>query len=754
MSPILTAGAARIHDAARALARSPLARIALSAYLPLFYFRVLQLGSGWSPHWGDASGLAADLALAAVFALLLVGLWQLWRLSLFVPLPIWTYFHYANYEHLSALGGVLNLFHADLATDPTFLYGSALHPTSPVVLAVALLLSLASAFVASRPSPRPLRPWRLVPVAAVAVGIYMLIPSTSTIASWRQSHFLLQNLAWLHQAPEFEPSRESIPGYFPGDLRGAPRVPLGQPHNVLIVTMEGISGRYLPAVAAHHDVEPETSMLGLAAFADRHLQYASFVSVQRQTNRGMYSILCGDLPKLIEHTPKMSEVASEGRVFQPCLAGVLADAGYRTVFMQAAPLPYMDKERFARAVGFHEIHGNASYKERHFTGRYWGVDDRTLFDHALRRIRKLEESQAPWLITLLTAGTHHPYAVPPSHESPDKTGFIRSVDYLDTWLAHFLSTLEREGYLNDTLLIITSDEAPALPDLPDDIDSATSQAWGILVIAAPGDTPELITEPFMQLDLALSVADYVGSSARAGHLGGRSALRRYDSSRPLVFGNVLLRKVGLVDPRRSVLLLCAESLEECQEQYIPDSGWFSLLAYNNHPQPGRASYIAALRSYVRRSLTTRGIDVDNAYQLAHPGSVPLESITGSTLIFGAQNFLIPAGTKIEAELLFHVESNGGAGFQVSLTATSPFRHIDVKVADIPAKSAIALRFTYTATEEITALDCNLRIHRQNAATAPVEGTLTHKGSWLRLVPADQKEPAGLKIQEYRVDPLH
>jgi len=66
----------------------------------------------------------------------------------------------------------------------------------------------------------------------------------------------------------------------------------------------------------------------LSRLAESNIFAETFITMQRQTNRGEYALLCGDYPKLVSEQPKMSELI--GRQELRCLPQVLREAGYAT----------------------------------------------------------------------------------------------------------------------------------------------------------------------------------------------------------------------------------------------------------------------------------------------------------------------------------------------------------------------------------------------------------------------------------------
>ena len=241
---------------------------------------------------------------------------------------------------------------------------------------------------------------------------------------------------------------------------------------MLLIVLEPVSGNYLDTAAAYQGRSAVNRMPRLDHLFAQNVGYATFFTHNRRTNRGLYSLLCGEYPRLLAGTPKMSVAA--GRPWHRCLPGVLAENGYRTV----------------------------------------------------------------WFLTLLNAGTHHPFVVPPSYESPDRTAVRRAFSYLDGALMSFFHALDARGLRDDTLILITSDESRGdFGELSDGTAALLSENWGFLVAMLPERERRVVGEPFAQSDVALSVVDYLGIDRADLDFFGRSVFRAYDRGRVLFYGN-------------------------------------------------------------------------------------------------------------------------------------------------------------------------------------------------------------------------
>jgi hypothetical protein len=159
--------------------------------------------------------------------------------------------------------------------------------------------------------------------------------------------------------------------------------------------------------------------------------------------------------------------------------------------------------------------------------------------------------------------------------------------YADASLGFLLRELESRGVLEETLVLITSDESrgvkPESGATPLRLDRPTlefSQNWGILIALQPEGLVGERSGLFAQMDLALSVVDYLGFPDEAGNFMGRSVFRRYDKGRYMPFGNTNMLKVGLIHPSGTITR-CRFLRDTCVSRMHPKGRFFA-------PSPKRA----------------------------------------------------------------------------------------------------------------------------------------------------------------------
>jgi hypothetical protein len=132
------------------------------------------------------------------------------------------------------------------------------------------------------------------------------------------------------------------------------------------------------------------------------------------------------------------------------------------------------------------------------------------------------------MLTLLTVGTHQPYAVPDAIAAHYKNRKIATVALLDKAVADFVQTLRKRGVLENTLVLITSDESHGA----EQADWVSS--WGLGIVLAPREkAPRLKSGGYGLLDVEASMLDYFGLPMPPAIIG-RSFFRDYQTPREMV----------------------------------------------------------------------------------------------------------------------------------------------------------------------------------------------------------------------------
>lgn len=527
--------------------RHPHARLVTLVGLVLVLPLCLRLALGWSnPH-----GYLSDIAIGSLLVVLLHR--RPWWLA-FPLLLFWTGLTVASAELVSAVGRLPAVADLHYLLAPDFVEnstgGGLAHAWLGGTLAVGLILWLAIQW-ANRGQPSQALPraaWALPALLLVAHwGAQHLAPSDAD--QWRQFNLPHQLIAegvgdaqrqaetwWSGEVLEAPPR---MAGLTQSDLSGTPLLSApGQARNLLVITLEGIPGAYVrPNREALHSRFDEDIMPNLSRWAARGMNTPDYVLHTHQTIRGLYAMLCGDYDKLDNGTPKGVELLTQQERNQECLPAQLRQHGFATHFLQGAGLRFMAKDKIMPHIGFDATHGLEWFSNPNYLDFAWGKDDKAFFEGALDYVGQISKQDKPWMLTLLTVGTHQPYSAPQQYLDRYDTSKQAAVAYLDDAVGEFLDALERKGILKDTLVVVTSDESHGIEDV------RLASSWGFNLTLAPeqAQLPRLKSGVYGHVDLSASLLDYFGLPIPA-HLSGRSLFRDYASGREMMsFTNGKLR---------------------------------------------------------------------------------------------------------------------------------------------------------------------------------------------------------------------
>lgn len=498
-----------------------LSLLALPFFLPLLW-RLIQSGAT------APLGFLSDAAMGGLglFLALLLPRWL--RI---VPLGLWCVFQLGAAELAAAVRRFPSWQDAAFLADPAFVRNSTagFHFAEPLFCAL-LALALLAALILPAPRPRAGTLIKLLVAVALLLGLHTgldrRMEGGAVLARFNALHWFGADVLASLSRPELRGLREAD---LPADLReldldAASLVgERGRAQNVLLVILEGLSGSYHPEIARAKGITTEPIVMkGLAAQTADAMLLPDFQVHSVQTIRGEYAALCGDFSKFSMKTPKAYELQANPERARDCLPAQLAGHGLTTHYLQGAGLAFMNKDRIMPLIGFQETHGSEWFSDPDPYPFEWGASDLAFLRGARKYVAGLRTAGTPWMLTLLTVGTHQPYAVPPEIEARYPGKLEASVAMLDQAVAEFLQGLRDDGVLEDTLIIITSDESHGTPA------GEWGTSWGLGAVLAPEQArlPRFKGDSYGLVDLEASILDYLGLPAPAAIIG-RSLFRDY-----------------------------------------------------------------------------------------------------------------------------------------------------------------------------------------------------------------------------------
>ncbi len=494
------------------------------------------LPAGWrliAGNVGEDAGIYSDLGLGLVLFVLAILAPRWLR---FLSLLFWALIQIIATELLAAVGRFPSWQDVQYLLDPHFLSSSAtgLHLAEPLFTG----LTVASVLLTLPVPKAKLCPITLSLLFCSGIGLVIYVSGAKGFAGQSVSsrynplHWLVADaLSAASKGPTITLVEADLPESLRrSDLDGESLLGEHRTHNVLIITLEGISGIFHPEVRQAMGVAAgpfQMEQLDLQTRAA--MLIPDFVTHSHQTIRGLYALHCGDFSKLSYDTPKGMELLLNPKQAAKCLPARLRNAGWTTHYLQGAPLQFMNKDRVMPAMGFEEVHGLEWFNGRELEDFVWGTTDPDFFAGALDYLHHLGRQDRPWLLSLLTVATHQPFDAP--QDLLDKYGDrkIAAVAKLDMAVAEFLNRLRQEGLLDSTLVLVTTDESHG------SIGADWHSSWGTMMVLAPGDArlPRLKKGSYGLVDVEASVLDYLRQPLPEKIIG-RSFFRDYARPREMV----------------------------------------------------------------------------------------------------------------------------------------------------------------------------------------------------------------------------
>lgn len=685
-----------MHARPKAFSAQPrgpfLALLSLLILLPLFN----RLWLGWSHPYG----ICSDIGAGGLLLVLIHGRAWRWTLPL---LLVWLVFTIGTIELVGAVGRMPEWSDLGYLTNPEFLdhstgSGSLSHPWLAALLGVNLLVYLwlsRPRRTCATPQRQPLSwRWGLLPM------LFMVV-HTSAVYLWPRDagQWLQYNLPHKLLAKATSDSLLTLTGHAAAstDISGLTQLDLegksllsgpGQARNVLIITLEGIPGGYIKGSRdALHSSYSESLMPRLSEWANHGMLTADYVLHSHQTIRGLYAMLCGDFSKLDTGTPKGLELLNNPQRSAQCLPAQLRDNGFDTHYLQGAGLRFMAKDQVMPQMGFTHTHGRDWFQNQPYQEFPWGMDDKSFFEGSLSYIDQLQAANQPWMLTLLTVGTHQPYSAPAAYLERYPDPKHAAIAYLDDAVSDFLNTLQQRHVLDDTLVIVTSDESHGIDKV------RLASAWGFNLMLAPEPLPALKQGTYGHVDLTASVLDYFALPVPA-NISGRSLLRDYTSGREMIsYTNGLLRKFD-----------GHNTFSECDFQdicrlyrsdgFIRDqASYLGKITGNNAQDLRRQAYA------LDQSLDSLQLQQHFSFANQHP--LPLRTIPRDDWVdnlVGAQYLELSAGTQTTVTLKIRGIGIGKKGAHLTLKTKEFDRDVELPIPPLPLltnEQPLELSFDFT-----------------------------------------------------------
>ncbi len=224
-----------------------------------------------------------------------------------------------------------------------------------------------------------------------------------------------------------------------------------QNKNVVIIIVESLAREYTGLL--NRDIP---RYKGYTPFLDSLMQqshtFTNAYANGRKSIDAMPSILTS-VPSLVQ--PYVLSPYGTNKLLG--LGKILKQQAYKTAFFHGAPNGSMGFDAFVNLAGFDEYYGMTEYNNDADFDGHWGIPD----DKFLPFMAKtLDTFTQPFVATVFTLSSHHPFKLPKGFEGKFKGGPLpihKVVQYTDYALKHFFELASQSSWYQNTIFVITAD---------------------------------------------------------------------------------------------------------------------------------------------------------------------------------------------------------------------------------------------------------------------------------------------------------
>jgi len=145
-------------------------------------------------------------------------------------------------------------------------------------------------------------------------------------------------------------------------------------------------------------------------------------------------------------------------------ANLLKSKGYYSSFFHGGSNGTMNFNGFCATAGFDKYFGRNEYNDEKDYDGDWGIWDEPFLQ---RMAQELGKQKQPFISSVFTLSSHHPYLVPEKYKDKFPEGKLpihKCVSYADYSLQQFFASAKKQAWFANTLFIITADHTGVSED--------------------------------------------------------------------------------------------------------------------------------------------------------------------------------------------------------------------------------------------------------------------------------------------------
>lgn len=307
-----------------------------------------------------------------------------------------------------------------------------------------------------------------------------------------------------------------------------------QPLNVVLVTIESLSAKYLGSFGDTRGLTPNLDEL-----RQHSLSFSNFYATGTRTDRGLEAISLSIPP-----TPGRSIVKRIGRESGYGSLGQQFNAlGYDSVFIYGGRGYFDNMNAFFGGNGYRIVDQSSMAEGEMAFKNAWGMSDEDLYRQTLKVADADHAQGKPFFLQLMTTSNHRPYTYPDGRiDIPSGDGREGAVKYTDYAIGQFLQQARAKPWFNQTVFVFVADHTAGSAgheDLP-----VANYHIPLFIYAPALIQPREFTAVASQIDLAPTLLGLLNVDYSSTFFG-RNVLREDRAPGRALLGNY--QHLGLFD---------------------------------------------------------------------------------------------------------------------------------------------------------------------------------------------------------------
>lgn len=276
--------------------------------------------------------------------------------------------------------------------------------------------------------------------------------------------------------------------------------------NIVIFIVESFGREYSGAFNKDKSIKDYVSYTPfMDSLATQSLIFPNTFANGRQSIHGMSSVLAG-IPSL---TDAFTGSPYSNQKIQS-IVSVCNDLGYDTSFYHGAPNGSMGFLGFGNILGFKHYFGKTEYNHDEDFDGMWAIWDEPFLQYFAKNTGKKQ----PFMATVFTASSHHPFKIPEKYQGKFKKGKLEMhepMQYTDYAIKKYFETAQKQPWYRNTIFVFTGDHTNQI--YYSEYEKAMNRFAVPLILYSPNPEYQLKgvnVEIAQQADIYPTLADLIG----------------------------------------------------------------------------------------------------------------------------------------------------------------------------------------------------------------------------------------------------